>query len=174
MKTHWSSFIPLIVFVTFSRICGTQSATACPWTYAFYAGAVVAIVQLLYAWYKQIPLDYIAVGTDAFLIYGAAAFLAFPALAVPYAYFRQTVIFLWILIVGVITTIVRPEGFLQHPSSRFTTKNVYRSLALMGVVVAAFVASFIFVKILDWGTFLGVTLPFIALLLARETLRKRL
>lgn len=177
MTTHWTSFIPLIGFVWLSRLCGPQSATACPWTYSFYGGAFTAIVQLMYAWYKKLPLDYIALGTDAFLIYGAAAFsLGFAPLVAPYAYFRQTVIFLWILIVGLITTVTRPEGFLQQPSNRLTStsKRLQGSIALLAIVAAAFIASFIFIKTLDWGTLLGVVLPFVAMLAGRAILRNRL
>lgn len=175
MKTHWSSFIPLIVFILMApAIDRSWTNFEWKWMYAFYAGAVAALLQLIYARHKKIPLDYIAVGTDAFLICGAAAFLAFPALLIPYAYFTLTFIFPWILMVGVVTTLIRPEGFLQHASSRFTTKSLYGSLALMGIVVAAFIASFIYIKLLNSGEILGVTLPFIAMLLAREMLRKRL
>lgn len=173
MTTHWTNFIPLIAFIWLSRLCGTQSATACPWTYAFYAGAVIAILQLLYTWYKKLPLDYIAIGTDVFLIFGAAAFLVFPPLVVPYAYFRQTVIFLWILVVGIITTVVRPEGFLQVNSHRYTTKSLTGSILLLGIVSLAFIASLVLIKYYDMGTAIGVALPFAAMLIGRETLRKQ-
>lgn len=173
MSTHWTNFIPLIVFAWFSRLCGLSPEMS--WMYSFYAGAALAIAQLAYAFYRKIEFDYIAIATDAFLIYGAAGFLAFPFLLAPYAYFKQSVIFLWVIIIGFITALTRPEGFLQVSSHHyFTAKSRYGSTILLTLSLICFVVSFILTKYFQLSTTIAVILPFICLLIARNTVRNRI
>ncbi len=169
---RWIDFIPLIVFAWFSRVAACKTENA--WNYSFYAGAALAILVLAYAWYRKSDVDYVAVGADAFLIYGSAGFLAFPVLLEPYSYFQQSVIFLWILIVGIITTFTRPEGFLQQETHRYTEKSLRGSLMLLALTAVCFIVSFALIKYFNVGTALGTIVPFVALLYGRNFIKESL
>ncbi len=166
-KIHLLDFLPLALFSWGPKLLGHAQNN---WEYAFYLGAVSAVLQMLYSWYRGYSFDYIALGANAFLIYGALAYAIHPSLLFPYNWLKQSVIFAWVLIVGVITTLITPEGFIQGP----TTRNLSGSVALLGLTALALVVSFSVLQLTTAGTGIGTILPFVVLLGGRAVLKNYL
>ena len=166
-NVHLHDFLPLALFAWGPRFFGLASGD---WEYAFYFGACAAIIQLLYSWYRGYSLDYIALGANAFMIYGALAYAIHPALLLPYTVLKQAVIFAWVFVVGLITTLVTTEGFIQGSGSN----NLTGSIVLLGCTALALIVSYSILTLTTAGTGLGTILPFVGLLAGRAALKRSL
>lgn len=161
-------FLPLIIFSYGARLFGLAN-TQQSWGPAFYIGATLALLQMGYYWQKGISLDYIGLGSNLFLIYGALGYALYEPLLIPYSLFKQASVFLWIGLVGSLATLIAPHGFIQTPNtSRKIT--IIGSMALLGAVTLALLASYMLVRYTIY-TGIGVAVPFVLLLFIREVLR---
>ncbi len=168
-KIHTIDFIPLAVFAWGPRLLRlTQSNGSLE--YAFYIGAATALLQMLYSWYRGYSFDYIALGANIFLIYGALAYAVHPILLLPYDWFKQSILLVWVLLVGIITTLVTPEGFIQGPPEH-KQQNLPGSFALLGLTAVALIVSYSVLKLTSAGTSVGAILPFVGLLASRAVLK---
>lgn len=139
------------------------------WGPAFYIGATLATLQMGYYWQKGFSTDYMVLGANLFLIYGALGYLLYKPLLLPYEIFKQATIFLWIGLVGSITTLITRQGFIQLSAT--PRKDVLiGSMALLGAVTIAFLVSYMLVSYTKFMG-IGVAVPFILLLFVRELLR---
>ena len=167
-QLRWIDFLPLAIFSYGSRL-GLVGADG-SWTNAFYLGAGLALLKVGYLWYRGLKFDYIALGTTLFLIYGALGYALHKPLLVPYDIFMQSVIFLWIFIVGIIATVATKEGFIQLPDEYHKHTRI-GSLALLGATGIALLISYCLVSYTAVSTGIGVVMPFVLLLLGREAMR---
>ncbi len=133
-------FLPLIIFSYGARIFGLAS-TQQAWGPAFYLGATLALVQMGYSWQKGILTDYIALGANLFLIYGALGYALYKPLLIPYDLFKQASVFLWIGLVGSVATLIAPHGFIQMEGVSSRKDAIIGSMALLGAVTIALLAS---------------------------------
>ena len=166
---RWIDFLPIALFSYGTRLAGLTASQG-SWNYAFYIGAGLALLQMLYTWYRDLRIDYIALGANLFLIYGALGYVIHKALIAPYDIFQESVVFLWIFIVGLITTIALPDGFIQLPQENKKSSTV-GSLTLLGTTGISLLISYCLATYTNLNGGFVVTLPFVGLLLARETLR---
>ena len=171
-KIQTIDFIPLAVFAWGPRLLGLTKSNS-SWEYAFYCGATIALLQILYTWYRGYSFDYIALGSNTFLIYGALAYAIAPLLLHPLHSLHQSLIFVSILLTGIITTLATPEGFIQGPS-KDKKQNLVGSLALLGLTASALISSYSILHLTNAGTSLGAILPFVALLAGRAILKNYL
>ena len=167
---RWLDYLPLAVFAWGARLLGltTQGGS---WENAFYLGAATAVMLIIYKWYHSYSFDYIALGTYAFLIYGALAYAINPVLLLPYDVLKQAVIFAWVFIAGVITTLVTPEGFIQGPPAH-RYQNIIGSIGLLALTSLALVVSYSVLNLTTAGTAVGTIIPFVGLLASRAFLTK--
>jgi hypothetical protein len=141
---------------------------AASWDQPFYWGAGIALVQIAYLCYLNMPLDYIALGANAFLVYGAFGYLVHSNLFYPYELLKQSGLFLFILLCGIIITVIRRrEGFLQLPE-RLQSASLEGSVGLLVLTTIAFGLSFLLVTYVHIGTPFAVGIPLVALLTGRE------
>lgn len=171
-KIRTVDFIPLAFFAWGPHLLRLTDSNE-PWEYAFYLGATAALLQMLYSWYRGHSFDYIALGANAFLIYGALAFTINPALLLPYYWFKQSIVFVWVLLTGIITTLLTPEGFIQGPPTH-KQQNLLGSFALLGLTALALIVSYTILKLTDAETAVGAFLPFVGLLASRAVLKNYL
>ncbi len=167
-KIYTIDFLPLAIFAWGPHLLGFTQQNG-SWESAFYLGAASVLLQMAYSWYKNYSFDYIALGANAFLIYGALAYALHPALLFPYELFKQSIIFVWILLVGLITTLVTPEGFIQG-SSTIKQQNFPGSLALLGLTALALLISYSILNLSNAGTVLSTIVPFVLLLAGRAVI----
>ena len=171
-QLHWIDFLPLAFFAWGTRLVGLTT-TGDSWAHAFYLGAILTLLQMTYYWYRGLRMDYIALGANLFLIYGALGYAIHKSLLIPYDVFKQSIIFVWVLLVGFVATLALPDGFIQLPDEK-NKHNLIGSLALLGLTSIALILSFCLVKFFGVGTAFGVVLPFVGLLSARKILRNYL
>jgi hypothetical protein len=173
---HFLKFLPLIFFSIGTRFIPAGSKSA--WAPLFLISGGIACLQMLYYRYKNIRMDLIAVGTNLFLIYGAAAFLVAALLSyfhtsvpllifAPITFLKQASIFPFILAVGIIATLINSAGFIQFPNNQ-KQYVMQGSLALIALVSLILLISFGLLTLYNAGTYLGVAIPFIAMLFGRE------
>ena len=168
-QIRWIDFLPLALFAYGTRLVGLTTIGD-SWATAFYIGGGLAIIQLAYLWYRNLYFDYIALGADLFLIYGALGYAAHNILLFPYDLFKQSVIFMWVFIVGFVTTLASPEGFIQL-SEKYQQHIIIGSLSLLGATAVTLLISYCLVTFTNLSTGFGVVLPFVLLLSTREALR---
>lgn len=193
LQKSFRDFIPL-VSAEFMLLAGYIIEIKNPEQIAFYVGAFVFLVQLIYYKLKGIKLDSLALGSDIFLVIGAfiGALIGtmpyisiieplfvfsssgyqtvYRSVQVPYASLRYTSsIFMYITLVGLILSLISKEGFLQVDGPR--GKVVKGSLILVG---CSFVIWLLLALFSATGRFLGLLLPLEVLIVLRENLRDKI
>lgn len=163
----WLNFLPLAFFMWGPRLFSTLHPLASAWNQPFYWGSAIALTQILYSFYFNISLDYVALGTNLFLLYGAIGSLLHSSLLLPSALLKQSGVFLFILTCGLIVSMIRREGFLQLPE-QFQTSSLIGSCGLLGFTILAFGLSYVFVTYINVGPPLALGIPLVSLLTARE------
>ena len=162
-QIRWTDFIPLLA-AYFAKIAKLST------TYAFYIGATLAVMQMAYMWYRGQHVDYIALGANTYLIYGALGYAISETLLLPPVITKQGSIFAWIFITGLIITVVTKEGFLQLPESS-QEQSLFGSLSLLAATGLTFLISYCLVTYAGFSTASGVMWPLGILVTARVLLR---
>lgn len=159
---------PLIVFLSLSRKIDTQIPLS--WEGPFVAGALSAVAVVILFLYKRIIFNRILLGINIYLFFGGAAFITHQWwLNKGYGHLGASGMFLWIIIVGMTTSIFSSNGFIgvisKDSASIRTT-----SMALLMLSICAFAISFIF----RGNAILSETIPFIGLIAAQNILKGRI
>jgi hypothetical protein len=164
----WLDYLPLALFnAAYIHIEPFEKLTEAQ---AFYIGAGTALCIALLKWFTGQTIDYIALGSYAFIAYGAVAFALFPQLLPPLDALQEASIFLFIVLVGIVTSLVRPEGFMQLTGVDASTIR-QASWLLVALCVVAFISTYYLSVIAKLNPLVSVVLPFVLLLIIREQLR---
>ncbi len=166
-KLHLLDFLPLAIFSWGPSILGFEQGS---WQQAFYLGSTAAAIQILYTWYRGHSFDYIALGANLFMIYGALGYALYPRMLLPYDLLKQSIIFVWVFIIGLITTLITPEGFIQGPVSA-KQYNLTGSIGLLCLTALALVISYSLLTITSANTAVSTIMPFVGLLATRALLK---
>lgn len=156
-------FFPLLAFVWGEHL-------KLGWDYLFIFSGCLAAVLVTLSLFKVIQKsDKFVLAFNCFLIGGAAMFLFnIKFLGYVYKNFIEATLFIWLFIIGVITTLFAPEGFIDLQSSD-KAKVRMLSLYLLAGVVGAFVFSIFF----KGNTFIAGAIPYIGLTILRKILAEK-
>ena len=162
-------FVPLILYFTFVRAADADNAGR-QWEIAFVVGGVLSAVTLFVLIRRNTYiLNRIMLGAHLFLISGAvAAILRFMPLLNIYQRFNPMPMFVWIVAVGIATSLFSPHGFVGYPVPH--RKTIYQNSALL--LAAASLAlgiAWLFMGKL----FYADILPFMGLFIAHDRLQSR-
>jgi len=164
-------FLPLTVFLRVALLQGTPQTEN--WLLAFAWGGSVAVVQLaLFAVFARAhPMNRLILGVDVYLILGGVAVFSNQiGLLQALRGLQESGIFLCLLLVGLVTTMASPAGFVGAPavSGQHDTK-VY-SWILLGLAGVGALMSFVF----RGQMVFSAAIPLIVLSLATRVFRHRL
>lgn len=160
-------FVPLTIFLAIGRFYGfTEQA----WYMAFVVAAIASLVVNGILLMHNLILDRFGLGLNLFfLVGGLAFFFNVSSILMLYSKFKALSLFANIALVGLVTTIFSPYGFIgiQTHNKNLIKKN---SWLLLSAVLAACVFSYVFndAKLLISGA-----LPFIFLKFFRDQLYKK-
>ncbi len=134
--------IPITLFLAYIRRIDTQVPENFKGPFTISAAAAVLLICILV--YKKQPLNRLFLGINLYLISGGAAFITHQYwLNRIYDDLQASGMLLWIIGVGVVTTLLSPRGFINTASSdkkRVKTK----SLFLLLFASIAFAVAFLF------------------------------
>ncbi|MEN8244300.1 MAG: hypothetical protein ABFS43_05315 [Thermodesulfobacteriota bacterium] len=163
-------FVPLILYFTFVRAADADSVGR-QWEIAFLVGGVLSAVTLFVLKRRNTYiLNRIMLGAHLFLISGAVAvILRFTPLLDIYQRFNPVPMFVWVIAVGVATSLFSPHGFIG--SSNPDRKRNYSSSALLlaAAILALGISCFFMGNI-----FYTDILPFIGLFIVNDHLKSRI
>ena len=138
---RYLTFLPLIIFLLTYKFSSS-------WSTSFTIGGVVSCAYLLLVFYEHIRHDLIMTGVNCFLIGGAVmSIFKIRWLGKVYGYFGFSTILVWIFIVGLIATILSPEGFIGVKHKNKQLIKIF-SIALLVGVLLAIAYSMYFIKII--------------------------
>jgi len=135
-------FVPLSLFATYAFWNGNPDGNR--WETAFELASIAAIVQLLILLPQRRPVNRLVLAANLYLLLGGLAFLGHQwwYLAL-YDSLRESAIFIFMLIVGVTTTLIGSAGFVGVENS--TRSFVLRgSLVLLAATAVALGLSIVF------------------------------
>lgn len=173
------SFVPLIVFMLYTRIRGLVSldplarATGCStaWGEPFYAGAILAVIAIGFQWAAGLILDRLMLGANVFLLTAASLFLCNinPCLYFLGAY-KGAFFIGCVLLVGIVTTFATKSGFVgvanAHPHAVRS-----HSLTLLAATAVAFVWA---ILTNSYGLLVSAIIPFIGLRILTGKLQQKM
>lgn len=142
-------FLPLSFFMITYRVMGD-------WQPAFIAGGITALLQIAIFLYQKIELDRFILAINCFLVGGATMYVFDIAwLQNLYDHFLYTTLFVWLCIIGAITTIFSKNGYLGIPHNNPKMIRAFSLSLLFGTVIATafswfFQGDFIFAAVVPW------------------------
>lgn len=162
-------FVPLILYFTFVRAADVDSAGR-QWEIAFIVGGVLSAGTLFVLKRRNTYiLNRIMLGAHLFLISGAAAvILRFTLLLDMYQRFNPVPMFVWVVAVGIATSLFSPHGFIGSPTAPRKTKHLNSALLLAAAILALGISWFFMGNI-----FYTDILPFIGLFITQDWLQSR-
>lgn len=164
---NYFKFFPITVFLLVARY---GSFTDLAWYNAFIAAAIAALGINSFLLTQDIILDRFALGLNLFLMIGGLAFY-FDIKPILYFYsnYKAASFFANITIVGILTMVFSPYGFIGVKSS---DKKLIQttSMQLLCFTFIALAASYF---LNSYSLFVSGALPFIALRFAREPLAQK-
>lgn len=135
-------FLPLSVFVTYAYWHGSPGPER--WVEAFKVGAALALVQFVLALLGTTPVNRLILGANLYLLVGGAAGVAkqWDVLTL-YGRFMESGVFVYMTLVGLVTTVWSPVGYVgvPHPDTRKVRRY---SLYLLAVTAGALGMSVLF------------------------------
>lgn len=161
-------FLPLSIFLLTYRLTTLfyPVGDSCSWQIAFIIGGIAALIQTAIFLYKKYELNPVILTVNCFLLCGGIGMtFGIKIILEFYKNFMQTTLLIWLLIVGIITTIFSKKGFVgvKHSSH---TKIITYSLILVGAAGLAVIWSLYFKN----NFFLSAFVPFAAVVLLRKVL----
>lgn len=160
--TKLSEFFPIILFVWMYRITNG-------WYYAFLVGGISALIQISVFIFLRLDLNRFIVAVNLFLFGGALGMVTNNMTILNfYEYFAQTTLFIWLFIVGCITTLFSKRGFIDISASRRIV--LANSVYLLLATGAALGFSYIF----RGNMILAGGLPFIGVIVLSNILKDRI
>ncbi len=168
---RWIDFVPLAGFVWGAHFLGIHSIES-----SYYLGAGLACAQILFLRLRSMPIDYMALGVDLFLVYGAIGYLVNKEFLLPYALFKEPILFVWVFLIGLYATMLLPNGFIGVPFPGSLIKKpaldrVFISFILLCLTAVALFLSYFLVNFVRVDLGFGLFLPFMCLMGAREGVR---
>lgn len=160
--------LPLMAFLAYAREIDTRAA-GMHWQGPFLVGGGLAVIALATLVWKKVVVNRITLGINLHLMTGAAAFLLqLWWLLRLYGSLKAAGMLAWVVIVGVVTLIGSPHGFIGVPHGERKAICLH-SCALFLVAVGAFVTAWVFQE----HARLSTVIPFAALYGAHALLRAR-
>jgi len=162
-------FVPLILYFTFVRAADADSVGR-QWETAFLVGGVLSGATLFILMRrKTYILNRILLGAHLFLISGAVAvILRFMPLLDIYLRFNPVPLFIWVIAVGIATSLFSPHGFIGSPGPDRKSNYSSSALLLAAAMIALGISWFFMGNI-----FYTDILPFIGLFMAQDWLQSR-
>ncbi|MBI2353171.1 hypothetical protein HYV11_02935 [Candidatus Dependentiae bacterium] len=160
-KSDSLQFLPLYLFVWLSRI-------GYSWQQAFIFSGITALLLLFLLLRSQPIVDRLILASYCFLIGGAMMFVGnIVFLQMLYGYFKQSILQLWIVVVGLISMLTSTKfiGIDIKDSKKILRYSLY----LLIVSFIAFFFSFLF----RGSSFAGI-IPFIMVKIAQLVLQKKI
>jgi len=163
-------FVPLILYFTFVRAADADSAGR-QWEIAFLVGGVLSAGTLfVLIRRKTYILNRIMLGAHLFLISGAVAvILRFTPLLDIYQRFNPMPMFVWVVAVGIATSLFSPHGFIGSLDPDPKRKHKNSVLLIAAAILALGISWFFMGKI-----FYTDILPFIGLFIVSDHLKSRI
>lgn len=159
--------VPLILFLFFVNRIDTQIPMN--WKLPFWVSGLAALLVILGFLYRKILINRVFLGINLYLITGALAFVTGQWwLNDAYGHFQASGMIVWIIIVGVLSTLISPHGFVgADPSegNRVTQMSGWLILLSLG----AFAISYAF----RGERFYSEILPFGALFVGQTFLKRK-
>lgn len=153
---------PLPVFLLYAA--GIDQSITQNWQGPFVASSIVAILTMTILLYNKFVLNRLMIGINAYLILGSVGLFTQPDLIHQvYGKFQASGMLACIIIVGVISLLISPAGFIGV-QSQDRKKVVKTSLYLLLVAQTAFFVSWYF----QGNKLSSEFIPFIALFSARS------
>ena len=155
-------FLPLSSFASFAFWNGIPSNER--WVQAFEFGALAGIIQLIIISFQPNPVNRLILGANLYLIVGGiAAFLQQWWLFKLYGSLQESAIFIFIFVVGLVSTFATAAGFLSVQTlAKNRVKNY--SYCLLAATLVALCCSLFFQGDRAWS----VVVPIIALALLQR------
>ena len=112
------------------------------WLQSFFIGGIASFAYILYFVKNKKRIDYMYLAFYCFLITGMFLILRIPGLNFLYQNLKQSIIFIWLFIVGSYATFFTKYGFIDVKSNN---KNTIKqtSLVLLGVVAIIFACAYL-------------------------------
>ena len=148
---NYPQFIPLaILWLPFAGKRSPRrelNESLVPWHYFFYVSAACALLQLAYLVYKRQEIDKIALGADLFLFYGAIGYALDETLLMPFKFLGHTIIFIFVFVVGIVTSLFSTTGFIQidTPNKAIVRSGSFALLGLTATCIHHFIYHYSFV-----------------------------
>ncbi len=160
--------VPLIVFLI--SVSFIDTTVPMNWQGPFVLSGSVALSVILIFLYKKLLLNRIFLGINLYLFSGGLAFITHQWwLNRIYDSLQASGILIWVIGVGVITTLISPKGFIGIESPEKNNMKKY-SFFLLTASVIAFAVSFGF----QGNRILSESIPFVGLFLVHGSLKARL
>lgn len=158
-----AGFFPLFVFVDVYIITSN-------WLYAFVIGGILALMQISLFLYKNLTFDRFMLAINLFLIIGAIGLgLHISWIENLYDQLMQTTLFVFLLLVGLATTLLSEHGFIDIRSLH--DKKIIRRKSLY-LVLATAIAT-VFSYFFKGSIIISGLLPFAGLIAIRKFLIKK-
>lgn len=159
-------FLPLSFFATYAFWHGEPTDDR--WMEAFQWGALAALIQLLIVLPQRRPINRLILAANLYLLVGGGAVLTHQWwLLQTYGVLREAGIFIAILIVGIVTTLVSPAGFIATLATQSEVRRA--SLRLLVAVMLALGMSLVFAGDTTWAA----VVPIICLAIFYRVLQVR-
>lgn len=160
--------IPLMVFLGYLRIIDTQIPEN--WKIPFFASGGAAILVIIFSFYKKKLMDRILLGFNLYFITGGVAFITHQWwLNNVYDQLQASGLLLWVIVIGLTTTLFNSYGFIGVESSNTNSVKKY-SFYLLFFSIIAFFLSFA----CRGSRVLSELVPFIGLFVLQGILREKI
>lgn len=140
------------------------------WWYAFIFSGICSVLFLLLLLYRKKIIDRFVLAIYCFLIAGAVMYVGkVPFLEHSYEFFEESMLLLWMFIIGTISTFATSAGFIGIDTDNIKKSRLYSIYLLCATLLTLIISLFFRGNLLLAGT-----LPFIALKFLQIKLQKKL
>ncbi len=160
--------LPLSVFLIYAT--SIDKSNFLNWLGPYLAGSIVAVVTTAVLIMKKVPLNRLFIGINIYFLTGCYGLLANKVwLNQLYARMQASGMLAWIIIVGVVSLLLSPAGFIGIKSSN-RKKIIAFSLYLLLIAQLAYLVSLYF----KGNKILSEFVPFIVLFATQGLLKSKL
>lgn len=167
---RWIDFIPLAVFTWGGRLFITADSVESLAT-QFYYGAAVALIHIGITLHNKWRINYTALGANLFLLYGTLGYALSEALLLPYLWFKQAALFVWILLIELLTIF-----FLKGTAVTILSKKARQKTSFIALGMTMFILSIsmVLINVTKVEVPYTIMLPFIVLMGAKELVKRHI
>lgn len=159
--------MPLVLFLIYYKVVEPTSPQ--DWLAPYLAGAMAAVLTMPILWFKDVLLSPVFVGVNIYLLSGYFGLVTQQTwLNQLYDSLQASGMLAWIIIVGVVSLIFSPAGFIGVDSKNRPIVVVY-SMYLLVIAIVAFLLAYSF----RTSRFFSETVPFVILFTAYGFLKSR-